>query len=53
MSMLLPVLVFLVTLAAMEGFAYVMHRWVMHGPGWFLHASHHRPRLGFWEANDL
>ncbi|MFT3964708.1 MAG: sterol desaturase family protein [Sphingobium sp.] len=37
----------------MEGFAYVMHRWVMHGPGWFLHASHHRARAGFWEANDL
>jgi beta-carotene 3-hydroxylase len=46
-------LLFLATIAAMEGFAYVMHRWVMHGPGWFLHASHHRPRSGFWEANDL
>ena len=46
-------LLFLATLAAMEGFAYVMHRWVMHGPGWFLHASHHRPRTGMWEANDL
>src|SRR3954447_3317099 len=44
---------FLATLIAMEGFAYVMHRWVMHGPGWFLHASHHRPRLGRFEANDL
>jgi beta-carotene 3-hydroxylase len=30
-----------------------MHRWVMHGPGWFLHASHHRARTGLWEANDL
>jgi len=53
MSALLPLSVFLATVAAMEGFAYVMHRWVMHGPGWFLHASHHRPRHGFWEANDL
>ncbi len=44
---------FVVTVALMEGFAYVMHRWVMHGPGWFLHASHHRPRLGRWELNDL
>jgi beta-carotene 3-hydroxylase len=41
------------TIVAMEGVAYVAHRWVMHGPGWFLHASHHRPRLGMWEANDL
>ena len=43
----------LVTVALMEGFAYVMHRWVMHGPGWFLHASHHRPRTGRFEWNDL
>lgn len=49
----LLILVFLATLAAMEGFAYVMHRFVMHGPGWVLHASHHRPRTGLWEANDL
>lgn len=61
MTALLPILIFPATVAAMEGFAYVMHRWVMHGPGWFLHASHHRPRLaetrgsakGHWEANDL
>ena len=44
---------FVATIVAMEGVAYVAHRWVMHGPGWVLHASHHRPRLGMWEANDL
>jgi beta-carotene 3-hydroxylase len=45
---------FLATIAFMEGFAYVMHRWVMHGRiGWFLHASHHRPRAGWFELNDL
>jgi len=53
MSPLALLLIFVATIAAMEGFAYVMHRWVMHGPGWFLHASHHRPRTGHWEANDL
>ncbi len=37
----------------MEGFAYAAHRWVMHGPGWFLHASHHRARTGTFELNDL
>ncbi len=41
------------TVIAMEGVAYAAHRWVMHGPGWFLHASHHAPRAGRWEANDL
>lgn len=44
---------FVLTIAVMEGVAYVAHRWVMHGPGWFLHASHHRVRTGMWEANDL
>jgi beta-carotene 3-hydroxylase len=53
MSVLSLSLLFVATVMAMEGFAYVMHRWVMHGPGWFLHASHHRPRSGLWEANDL
>ena len=46
-------LIFLATLAAMELFAYATHRWVMHGPGWFLHASHHRARTGWFEWNDL
>jgi beta-carotene 3-hydroxylase len=43
---------FAATLLAMEGVAYGAHRWVMHGPGWVLHASHHRPRTGRFEAND-
>ena len=46
-------LLFLLTVAGMEGVAYAAHRWVMHGPGWFLHRSHHRPRSGNWELNDL
>ena len=46
-------LLFLATVVAMEGVAYIAHRWVMHGPGWILHASHHRLRTGPFEANDL
>jgi beta-carotene 3-hydroxylase len=50
---------------AMEPVAYAAHRWVMHGPGWGLHRSHHRDvaqagaataATGSWrhrvEAND-
>ena len=48
----LGILLFLAAIVAMEGVAYAMHRWVMHGPGWFLHRSHHRPG-GRFEANDL
>ena len=46
-------LLFLATILAMEGVAYGAHRWIMHGPGWFLHESHHRAREGNWELNDL
>lgn len=49
----LGILLFLATILGMEGFAYAAHRWVMHGPGWFLHKSHHRPRTGMFERNDL
>lgn len=53
MSILAGLALFVLTIAGMEGVAYVTHRWVMHGPGWFLHASHHAPRTGRWELNDL
>lgn len=53
MSILLGLFLFALTIAAMEGVAYAAHRWVMHGPGWFLHASHHRSRTGPFEYNDL
>lgn len=53
MSIWSGLLLFFLTVAGMEVFAYVMHRWVMHGPGWFLHESHHRPRTGRFELNDL
>jgi beta-carotene 3-hydroxylase len=54
MSLITGFLLFVGTIAFMEGFAYVMHRWVMHGRiGWLLHASHHRPRKGWFELNDL
>ena len=53
MTWLAGPLLFLATILAMEAVAYAAHRWIMHGPGWFLHASHHRPRPGRFEANDL
>ena len=54
MPVISGLLLFATTVALMEGFAYVMHRWVMHGRlGWMLHASHHRARAGRFELNDL
>jgi len=52
--MLSLALVFLLTFAGMEVFAYLVHRYVMHGPLWLLHESHHRPRQSaVFEKNDL
>lgn len=53
MSIVFGILIFFATILAMEVVAYVAHRWVMHGFGWFLHESHHRPRTGMFELNDL
>lgn len=53
MPVWLGLLIFLGTVVAMEGVAYAAHRWIMHGPGWFLHKSHHSTRHGRWELNDL
>ena len=48
----LGLLLFVVTVGAMEVAAILGHKYVMHGPGWFLHKSHHSARHGFFEAND-
>jgi beta-carotene 3-hydroxylase len=37
----------------MEPVTYLVHRYVMHGPGMGWHASHHGPRRGRFERNDL
>ncbi len=53
MSPLVNTFVFLATLVAMEFVAAVVHRHVMHGWGWGWHRSHHEPRTGRFERNDL
>lgn len=37
----------------MEAVAWASHKWLMHGPLWILHQSHHVDRKGKFEANDL
>jgi beta-carotene 3-hydroxylase len=40
--------------AAMEAVAWASHKYLMHGPLWVLHRSHHVPVPGAtgWQAND-
>ena len=47
------VVVAVVAFVVMEPVTYATHRWVMHGLGRVLHNSHHRTRVGRFEANDL
>ncbi len=46
-------LIFLTTLVAMEAVGTLAHKYIMHGPGWWLHRSHHEEHLGALEANDV
>ena len=50
---LIDTALFLGTLAAMELVAAGAHRYIMHGWGWGWHRSHHEPRQGWFEKNDL
>jgi beta-carotene 3-hydroxylase len=37
----------------MEGVAWFLHKYVMHGLGWYLHEDHHRSSEGHFEKNDI
>ena len=50
---LVHLLAFVVGLAGMEAVAWTTHRFLMHGPLWRWHRSHHESRRGVFEANDL
>lgn len=52
-SWLIHIAIFLATFIAMEGVAWWTHKYVMHGFLWCLHKSHHEPRKGMFELNDL
>jgi beta-carotene 3-hydroxylase len=52
-SWLLPLFLVVASVAAMEGLAIFVHKYVMHGWGWGWHRSHHTPRTGWFEKNDL
>jgi len=46
-------MIFLIAFVGMEGFAWITHKYVMHGWLWRWHKSHHEPREGVFELNDL
>ena len=42
-----------VTAISMEGVAWFLHKFVMHGFGWYIHEDHHRGSTGRFEKNDI
>lgn len=53
MSIVLPILITLISAAAMEGVAWASHKYIMHGWGWDWHRDHHEPHDNIMEKNDL
>lgn len=51
--MLLHLLIFIATFAGMEAFSWFIHKYLFHGPLWFIHKTHHEPQKTFWEWNDM
>lgn len=48
----LEIIVLLATFFAMEGVAWMAHKYLMHGFLWFLHEDHHTKTPGALEKND-
>ena len=53
MTSLLNFAIVLISVIGMEIFAWVIHKYVMHGSGWGWHESHHTETEGLFEKNDL
>ncbi|RYE25361.1 MAG: fatty acid hydroxylase [Sphingobacteriaceae bacterium] len=53
MNILFPIVVILLTIVFMEVISWAMHKFLFHGPLWFIHKTHHQERHGFFELNDV
>lgn len=51
--MLLNAALLIATVLSMEAVAWAVHKYVMHGPGWGWHRSHHVEHEDVLEKNDL
>ncbi|RFM31536.1 sterol desaturase family protein [Chitinophaga silvisoli] len=53
-DVLILIVMLLLGFTGMEGIAWLTHKYIMHGPLWFLHSDHHRkPEGQFLEKNDF
>lgn len=51
--MVLLIFVIVFTFIGMEAVAWLAHKYIMHGIGWYLHKDHHVPHKKKTEKNDL
>jgi beta-carotene 3-hydroxylase len=47
------IIAIIITFLFMEFVAWFLHKYVMHGFGWYLHEDHHRASKGRFEKNDI
>lgn len=53
MAILINTGIVLLTLAGMEAFSWAIHKYLFHGPLWFIHKTHHQHRHSWLELNDV
>jgi beta-carotene 3-hydroxylase len=51
--MMFAILFILIGFAIMEISGWFIHKFIMHGPLWGIHKTHHQPSKSFLELNDL
>jgi beta-carotene 3-hydroxylase len=51
--MIKAVLITIGSFVIMEGISWFSHKYIMHGPLWNIHKTHHYPSKSFFELNDL
>ncbi|WP_184547913.1 sterol desaturase family protein [Mucilaginibacter sp. FT3.2] len=53
MQVAINIITIVITIAAMELLSWAMHKYLFHGPLWFIHKTHHQERHTFLELNDI
>ena len=52
-NIIIYIITIIIVFVIMEGVAWFLHKYVMHGFGWNLHEDHHRPNKKKFEKNDV
>ena len=52
-NIFLNILIIIFSVLMMEIIAIFTHKYIMHGPGWALHKSHHEKHNNLFELNDI